>query len=375
MSTSSDPSEAFSQLQKWLNSPAALPELMTIAKTVLSWAKSERVFLEIFGIKDGDSPSTMQKSVAGYVIEFLFKRPERLQRCRIELVDCLSSENTRKFRAIVTSRVIYYCLDQRRQMMTSPFHDIFRKMSSALSGHDDTRLVLRGDNESYYAVGSETDFPFLLEGKLSANDFKGWPDPGFPLAELRKAQVKVEIAKKFWNLAQQELDRIHLLPVLDLVRYLDATYNFSSIMTSESEFTEDYDGTASTESLHDRPNDFLGVLSAQQPVAEQKLQEADLERAALRLVQSWTTEMRQACYFHMARDLTLKETAVRMGLKSAQAASYHVVKVQNRLLEFFRLWRIEGYDGETPKHEEKIAVLRTVVNFILKNEPRCRDEE
>lgn len=368
--------DAINSLQEWLNSNAALPVLRGIAKSVLGWAKGDNLVHEILGIEKDDPDPEL--SVAAYVLEFLFDET-RLKECRIQLAEYLETKNWNGFRSTLTSRIINFCKDKRREEASSPFHFHYRRMSQALSADKGTRYTYSKETGAYYAVSEASTLPFLEEGILSADDFRGWPEPGFSLTELNSAKVRVAVSRTFWNRALVELDREHFLPVIDLVRYMDNAYNFSRLMRLEDRGPIDDDnqiGLPNAERLHNwQPHDASNTLAGQQPVAEQNLLNQDLEKAAIRLAQSWSSEMQISFYLHLVCELTLKETARRVGLNSPQAVSHHVKKVEASLREFFMQWRVDGYTGEKPSHDEQKLVLGTLIDFILKNHPECRDEE
>ncbi|AJY69785.1 hypothetical protein RW64_09355 [Geobacter sulfurreducens] len=367
--------DALTSFQQWLNSDTALPVLRSVAKSVLGWAKGDHLIHEILSIEKDDPEPEL--GVAAYVLEFLFDE-KRLQKCRVQVLEHLESGNLRGVHSILTSRIINFCKDERRKEANSPFHHHYRVMSRTLSADKETRYVYRKETGAYYAVSKSLELPFLEEGFLGADDFHGWPAPGFPLHEIRHSKVQLAISRTFWGRAQKELDQEHFLPVIDLVRYMDNAYDFSQPMKSEGNVPFD-DGetiTPTTDRLHDwQPHDSLNTLSGQQPMAERNLLRPALVAAAVKLGDSWKPITRTSFYFHLYRRMTLRETAERLGLKSPQAVSYHADKAESAIKEFFRQWQIAGYEGEKPSCEEQRVVIKALIEFILKNHPECRDEE
>ena len=369
-------SDPLKSLHEWLNSNDALPVLKSVAKAVIGWAKSDNRIYDILCIEKDDP--TPELGVIAFVLEFLFDE-KRLKSCRTQLAEYIENGNLNGVRSILVSRILNHCRDERRKEENSPFHYYYRKMSSTLSADKETQYVYRNETGAYYAASSAKQLGFVEEGRLGANAFKGWPEPGFPLEHLKKTSTQISISRVFWKHAIAELAEEHFLPVIELVHYMDATYNFTPLIQSENIFSN-ADGEAlplNTEKLHPcQSHDTLNSLASQDASAEQSLLNTALDKAAIRLAESWKPAVRECFYRHLVLELTLQETADRtQGINSSESARNQVNKAKSALLEFFRQWNIAGYDGEKPTDEEKKVVLKAIVDFILKNHPECRDEE
>lgn len=377
--STAETNSATTQLQKWLNSETALPVLKSVAKNVLSWAKRDNVIHEIIAVDSEEQYPEL--GVISFVLEVLFD-PGRLESCRMQLAEHIDNGNMNSVKAILTSRIINYCIDERRKEEHSPFHHWFRRISTALSKPENgIRYVLREigrKSVSYYAISTLPELPYLAQGLLGSDNYRGWPHPGFSLSEIKTMQL-LSISRTFWDKALTELECEHFLPIKDLVFYFSAFYKFDRLIQTESGVSverDDQEQQSLTEKLHDwQSHDTFGTLETQHSNVQKKLEFAALEKAALRLVASWNHKMQAALYLYMVEDMTLQQIAERINLNSPQAVSPYIKKAKSSLQEFFRQWQIEGYEDDAPAMEEQKFVLKVLIDYILKNCPECRDEE
>jgi hypothetical protein len=363
-----------SPLQRWLNEPKALLVLRAAAQGVLRWAKDDPQLRDSLGW-DREDP---EAGVVAYMIDLLFDQDRKKARCRHRLACFLDDGDMKGFRSTLISAVINHCRDERRKEGGSAFHFNYRRVRETLYKAGVARGVrcVRIGDGTFYSLDDPGDLPVQEAGVLGTDGFRGWPAPAHPYSTLGNAEVQLEISRLFWDQALQELGTKHFLALFDLVSYLGNCYGFFPPIRQERSGSEgEHTAPSETERLHSwQPHDQLGTLGRQWPVAEERLLHADLEDAARRLALSWSRNMRAGLYFNIVLGLTLKETAARLKLDSPQAVGYHVSKAQNALKEFFRQWRIDGYEGERPSRDEQKVVLSTLIDFILKNELCCRDE-
>ncbi|MEI6215439.1 MAG: hypothetical protein WCP10_15150 [Desulfuromonadales bacterium] len=355
---------AVSNLQQWLRSDACYPVLEGAARSVLEWAWKARLPDDVLLIEKGSDRSEQLQSVTAFMWDVL-NDPSRLENCRAQLADVLADDDMNSFRSILISRIINHCKDEHRKEQNSPFHYFYRRMSSTLSQAEEIQYDYT-EGRAYYAISTADDLDRIFEDYFSRDDFRGWPHPGFPHKDIVKAVVHLGIARIFWDTALDVLEKDgkgeHLLPIKDLVGYVDRMYGLSSLITTGK--TADSDGgdelPSPAESIHDP-----GSHAPETNVLHQELI-AD----AARLVSSWKPKTR-ICFYLLRQGMPMREIAEIVDLGSAQAVAPHKEKAFNSIQEYFRQWALSGPIDSDPDEDRKVF-LEAISDFILKNHPECR---
>lgn len=362
---------ADNDLQLWLRTDVCYPILYEVAKKVYSWARREKIPREILDYEENDDPV---QSIVGFVWEFL-NSPTRLENCRIQLEISLSSGDLRGFGTTLVTRIISYCLDERRQEKNSPFHACYRRLTRVLSERkSEVRYEYREKIGSYYAVSKESDLPYCPTGYLGASGFGGWPHPGPTNKERDKAESLLRIAQLFWNRSLEELNKVeHYLPIIDLTRYVDAIYGLQrpELLNSSSRDDADQPQDKGEESVAWQAHDPFESAAAQLPKTFDPQYKQELLNAVEKLVDSWKPPMQMSFCLKHECAWTLAEIANYLNLNSHQDVDYHLKKAQGSLKEFFlQKGELDGND-----REEQEFVCESVLAFILKKHPECREQK
>lgn len=406
------PVQEMTEFQKWLRpdinekddpEKSCYPILREVAKAVIRWARDSNgkikrelrdvLLYEEYSSSVGENNSSTEQrdvstnvdnltsAVITFIWEFL-NNPNRLKDCRVQLSEYLATNNLNGIRSIFIDRVEKYCGEEARKASNSPFHACYRRMRTEISaaaqkpGTEYKYDYVEGQG-SYYAITPRLLLKRLLEGKLSLNKFSGWPHPGFSISEIERAVVLLGISDVFWKhslevIAQyDELDDPeYLLSIRELVEYVDVMYGLVKPEIQETTMqNEDGDELPaySEAKINWQPHDPFDSGDRQRATVFDT-PDSEFDAAAEKMMQRWKPKTRICFYLHSMSEMSLEAVAARVGLESAEAVRYHIVKITAPALK--QVIISNGYDKT-----EQLRFLQSVGKFILKYHPECRDEE
>ena len=385
-----------SDLRRWLNSEDGYAVLEDAAKSILRWAERENLPSDVL-LLDSTSLSKNERlhSVSASIWEIIYN-PTRLKNCRLQLSDSLQRQDVSGIRSILISRVRDYCRDEQRKEANSPFRYLYRRISNTLSlAARENQASLQYDYDgkaAFYAYSKSKNLKklssdFFAEEKESDNQgrsWRGWPHPGFALDEIRKAVVQREIARSFWQLVLEELQRKsideYLLPVHDLVSYIDGKYGLKSIFgscpnTQVGNVGENLPDP--TEQLHQwTPQDPFMTSEKQTSTAENNIicdqEQRRLKSEALKCLSSWTPEMQKGFYMKNALGMNYLEISRVINL-SRYKAKKCIEDAESRIRQKYFQIEITSAIDEFAE-DGRLFFSEAIKDFICKNHTECRDK-
>ena len=410
------PVQEMTEFQKWLRpdinekddpEKSCYPVLMEVSKAVVRWARDSNgkikrelrdvMLYEEYSTTVGENnSSTEQRDVSSnadnltsavitFIWEFL-NNPNRLKDCRVQLAEYYAVNNLNSIRATLIDRVINYCRDEARKASNSPFHYCYRRMSTVIgTAAQKPGTEYKYDHKegqgSYYAITPRLLLKRLLEGKLSLNKFSGWPHPGFSISEIERAAVLLGISDVFWKHSLEVIEQYdelddteYLLPISELVEYVDAMYGLvkpeiqeTTMQNEDGDELPAYSETKINWQSHDLFDTQARQLPNQREVITQDLMVSKLEPLAEKMVDKWKPKRRKCYFLYHHLGYTLEKIYPMVGLGSAQAVQSNVKESEEAIRQMAMM---KDFD-----REDKLLFLRAVINIILKYHPECRDEE